>query len=164
MTPPVSDPFFLLDESLSSDIVAEVSRVTGYAITTIWDEWPGRDFNANSLTDDEIIPHLGNMAGHRAVWITGDRKALGQHAPLIDTHQISILLLRGPGHRNPTTIQQSQMLCAVLRKVRSLILGGNDPVYLRVRLDPNDGYQPYLEQLQHTVLDRPFQWQRIPLT
>lgn len=163
MTSPVSEPFFLLDESLSSDIVAEVSRVTGYAISTVRDEWPGRDFNANSLTDEEIIPHLGNMSAHRAVWITGDRKALGQHAPLIDTHQISILLLRGPGRRNPTTMQQSQMLCAVLGKARSLILGGNYPVYLRVRLDPDDGYRPFLEQLRGTVLDRPFRWRRIPL-
>ena len=163
MTPPVSEPFFLLDESLSSGIVAEVSRVTGYAITTVWDEWPGRNLHINSLSDEEIIPHLGDMVGHRVVWITGNRKALGEHAPLIDTHQISVLLLRRPGRRNPTTIQQSQMLCAVLEKVRSLILGSNDPVYLRVRLDPNDGYQPFLERLQGSVLDRPLQWQRVPL-
>ena len=56
------------------------------------------------------------------------------------------------------------MLLAVLDKVRSLVSESNAPVYLRVRLDPNDGYQPFLEQLQGTILDRPLQWQRIPLT
>ena len=55
------------------------------------------------------------------------------------------------------------MLCAVLEKVRSLILGSNEPVYLRVRLDPDDSYQPFLEQLQGSVLDRPIEWQRISL-
>lgn len=162
--PPVHEPFFLLDESLSSGIVVEVSRVTCYPITTIWDEWPGRALHINSLSDEEIIPYLGNIAGHSAVWITADRKAFREHAPLIDIHRISVLWLRGPGHRNPTTIQQSQMLCAVLGKVCSLILGSNEPVYLRVRLDPDDSYQPFLEQFQGRVLDRPLEWQRVPLT
>ena len=101
MTPPVPEPFFLLDESLSSGIVAEVSRVTGHAITTIWDEWPGRDLSVNRLLDEEIIRNLGDRASHRAVWITGDRKAFGNHGALIHCHHISVLWLRGPGVTDP---------------------------------------------------------------
>ena len=164
MTQPVPEPLFLLDESLSSGIVEEVSRVTGYPITTIWHEWPGRDLHINSLSDEEIIPHLENRAGHSAVWITADRKAFREHAPLIELHRISVLWLRGPGRRNPTTIQQSQMLCAVLEKVHSLIIASNEPVYLRVRLDPDDDYRRFLEQLQGSVLDRPLEWRQVPLS
>ena len=161
---PLPEPFFLLDESLSSGIVAEVFRVTGYPISTVWDEWPGRDMSVNNLLDEEIVPHLGNKAGHRAVWITGDRKAFRVHGRLIDTHRISVLWLRGPGHRPLEPEGQFQMLCATMNRVHSLITQSGEPVYLRARLDPNDEYRPFLEQLQGPLPERPTQWHRLPLT
>ncbi len=161
---PVPDLFFLLDESLSSGIVEDVFRVTGYHLATVWDEWPSRDLSVNRLLDEEIIPYLGDKSSHRAVWITGDIKALRLHGALIDAHRISVLWLRGPGHRPLEPGEQLQMICAIIDRVDSLILGSNAPVYLRVRLDPDNGYQPFLEQLQGTVLDRPPRWQRISLT
>ena len=162
LTQTVPEPFFLLDESLSSGIVEEASRITGHAIATVWEEWQGRDSSVSPLLDQEIVRHLGDKAGHRAVWITGDRRALGEHGHLIDDHRISVIWLRGPGRRPLEPREQLRMLCAVLDKVSSLIGQSSVPVYLRVRLDPNDGYQPYLEKLQGTVLDRPLEWQRIP--
>ena len=158
------EPFFLLDESLSSGIVAEVSRVTGYPIATVWDEWPERDFDVNRLLDEEIILHLGNMAGHRAVWITGDRKAFSEHGHQIDAHGISVLWLRGPGRRPLELGEQLQMLCAVMDRVYALIAGSNSPVYLRVRLDYNNNYLPFLERLAGALPDRPIEWVRFPLT
>ena len=164
MTPRSPDPFFLLDESLSSGIVAEVSKVTGFHIATVWDEWPGRNLSVNRLRDEEIISHLGYRAGHRAVWITGDRKAFDEHGDLIDSHRISVLWLRGPGCRPPLEPgEQSQMLSAVMERVHSLILVANDPVYLRVRLDPGNHCQPFLERLWRNVLHRPIEWQRVGL-
>ena len=163
LTQPVPEPFFLLDQSLSHDIAAEVFRVTGYHITTIWDEWPDRDFNANSLPDEEIIPHMGDKAGHRALWITCDWDARRKHRDSINRNRISVLWLRGPGGTNPTLEQQTQMLCAAIGKVRSLISESDTPVYLRARLDPDNNYRPFLEQLQGSVLDRPLEWQRVPL-
>ena len=160
--PPVSEPFFLLDESLSSSIIVEVSRVTGYPISTVRDEWPGRDLSVNRLPDDEIIPRLGYRAGHRAVWITGDRKAFGKHGHQIDTFRVSVLWLRGPGRRPLEPGEQLQMLCAVMDRVYALI--SDNPVYLRVRLDHNHDYQPFLERLVGTVLDRPIEWVHVPLT
>ena len=162
--PPVSDPFYLLDESLSSGIIEDVSRVTGYPLATVWDEWPGRDFSVNRLPDEEIIPYLGDKTSHRAVWITGDWKAFRVHGSLIAAHRISVLWLRGPGHRPLEPGEQLQMLCAAMDKVGSLIGESDEPVYLRVRLDPDNGYQPFLERLKGTVLDRPIEWQRVPLT
>lgn len=164
MTQRVPEPFFLLDESLSSGIVEEVTRITGHAIATVWEEWPGRDSSTSPLLDEEIVRHLGDKAGYRAVWITGDRKAFGEHGHLIDDQRISVIWLRGPGRRPLEPREQLLLLCAVLDKVRSLIYQSSIPVYLRVRLDPNDNLQPLLEQLQGTVLDRPLVWQRIPLT
>ena len=163
LTPPVPEPFFLLDESLSSSIVAEVFKVTGYPISTVRDEWPGRDLSVNRLLDEEIISHLGDKVGHRAVWITGDRKAFREHGRLIDAHRISVLWLCGPGHRSLEPGEQSQMLSAVMERVHSLILVANDSVYLRVRLDPGNHYQPFLERLRRNVLQRPIEWQRVGL-
>ena len=162
MTPLVAEPFFLLDESLSSSLVAQVSKTTGQTIATIEDEWPGRDRHNNPVLDGEIIPHLGNKAVHRAVWITADWKAFSQHRSLIDTHRISVMWLRGPG-RNPTLHEQLQMLNAVMDRLRALILASHVPVYLRVRLDHCNSYQPFLERLLGTMLERPANWQRVPL-
>lgn len=161
---PAPDPFFLLDESLSSSIVGEVSRVTGYSVSTISDEWAGRDRSLNRIQDEEIIPHLGRRGEHRSVWITGDRKAFGKHGQLIHAFPISVLWLRGPGHRPLEPEEQLQMLCTVMDRVHSLISRSNRPVYLRVRLDHNFRYQPILERLAGTVLDRPIEWERVPLT
>ena len=163
MTQPVPEPFFLLDESLSSGIVEEASRITGYAIATVWEEWSGRDSSVTPLLDEEIISYLGDKAGHRAVWITSDWKAFREHGQLIDAHRNSVLWLRGPGHRPLEPREQLLMLCAVLDKVSSLIGQSRVPVYLRVRLDPNNDYQPFLEQLLGSILDRPPKWQRVSL-
>ena len=116
MTPLAPEPFFLLDESLSASIVAEVSRVTGYAITTVWDEWPGRDLHINSLSDEEIIPHLGDKAGRLAIWITGDWKAFREHGHLIDAHRISVLWLRGPGTGIPQSYNSLKCYVMCWRK------------------------------------------------
>lgn len=159
-----SDPFFLLDESLSSSIVGEVSRVTGYSITTVSDEWPGRDRSFNRIPDEEIIPYLGYRAGPRAVWITGDRKAFAEHGQQIHSLRVSVLWLRGPGRRSLEPEEQLRMLCVVMERVYTLIVRSDSPVYLRVRLDHNDGYRPFLERLNGTVLDRPIEWVRVPLT
>ena len=163
MTLPVSEPFFLLDESLSSGIVAEVSRVTGYAIATVLDEWSGRDFSINRLLDEEIISHLGEKFGHRAVWITCDWDARRKHRESINRNRISVLWLRGLGGRNPTPQEQTQMLCIVMDRVRFLIRESSIPVYLLVRLDANNDNQPFLQRLHGSILNRPPQWQRVPL-
>lgn len=164
MTPPAPEPFLLLDESLSSGIAEEVRQATGHPIPTVRDEWPGRNFQINRLRDEEIISYLGNKAGHRSLWITGDRKALDEHSQPITDHGISVLLLRGPGRRPLNPREQSQILCAVMERARSLILERSAPVYLRAGLDHLNAYEPFLESLHDTLLNRPMQWNRIPLT
>ena len=159
MTQPVPEPFFLLDQGLSPRITPEVFRATGYQIATVWDEWPGRDFNADRLPDEEIIPYLGNKAGHLAVWITCDWDARRKHSSSIERNRISVLWLRGPGGRNPTLKQQTQMLCAVISRVILLVSESGAPVYMRARLDPNDNFQPFLERRQGT----PPRWERVQL-
>lgn len=162
MQPSPSDPFFLLDESLSSSIVTEVYDITGQPIATIEDEWPGRDRRNNPILDEEIFLYLETRARHQAVWITADREALRKHRNLIDAHRISVLWLRSPG-RNPTFEEQLRMLCAVIGKVRTLIIESNESVYLRVRLASDIEYQPYLERLRSGLLQFPRQWETIRL-
>ena len=163
MQTPESEPFFLLDESLSSGIVSELSRTTGIPIATVWNEWPGRDLSFNRLRDEQIIPHLGAKASHRAVWITGDWNAHREHRELIVDHRISPLWLRGQGGRSLTKPEQLLMLGAVMETVRRLVVESDVPVYLRVRLESGDGYRPALERLQGTLLDTPLRWEPVSL-
>lgn len=103
-----SDPFFLLDQCLSYRIAREVTRVTGFPITSVRDEWPDRNLDINPPGDWEIIPHLGAKAGHRGLWITADWGALRQHSQLIDNNRISVLWLRGAESLNFPTLSRSQ--------------------------------------------------------
>ena len=159
---PLSEPFFLLDESLSSNLIPEVFEITGQSIATINDEWPGRDRRNSPIPDEEIFPHLAARAGPRAVWITADRRAFRKHREAIDKHNISILWLRALG-RSPKYTEQLDMICTVIETVHLLIGQSDVPNYLRVRLDPNNSNRPFLERLQGTVLRKPAVWQRVPL-
>ena len=163
MALPGSEPFFLLDESLSSGIVAEVSRAAGFSISTVRDEWAERDLAVDPPLDEEIIPHLAQKAGSRSVWITGDRRALQKHGRLIATSGISVIWLRGPGRRPVQPRVQVQMLTAVIARVHSLIQSSVVPLHFRVRLNPLDDNQPFLERLRGSILERPLEWQRVRL-
>jgi hypothetical protein len=163
LQPSISEPFVLLDESLSRHIALEVSATTGCPIVTVWDEWRERDLSVERLPDEEIIPHLGAKAGQRAVWITQDWNALRDHRRLIAAHGISVLWLRGPGGRNFLREEQPSVLIAVLETVRRLVIDSNSPIYLRARFNPDGGSRPILERLQGTLLDTPLLWQRVPL-
>ena len=160
MTPP-PNPFCLLDENLSGAAAAEISTATGCAITNIAAEWPGRDFDADPLLDEEIIRHLGHQAGRLALWITSDWQARRKHRDLIVSQGISVLWLRAPGGKDPTLAEQRRMLTAVLPTVRRLLLAGGNPAYFRVRLESGAGSPPFLEQLQGSLWDSPLNWQRV---
>ena len=161
-----SDPFFLLDQCLSYRIAREVTRVTGFPITSVRDEWPDRNLDINPPGDWEIIPHLGAKAGHRGLWITADWGALRQHSQLIDNNRISVLWLRGAESLNFPTLSRSQhihILVSVMATVHRLIVASDSPVFLLASLDPGSGSPPVLERLQSGLLDNPQQWEQVGL-
>lgn len=160
MTPLLAEPFFLLDESLSRNIVAGVSAATGYSIATVWDEWPGRNLPVNPLPDEAIIPHLGAKGGCRAVWITADLNARRRHRRLLEAQQISVLWLLGPGNRNLGVAEQRRTLIAVLGTAHRIVAATAAPVYLRARYDG----QPMLERWGAARLGEHGQrWVAVPL-
>ena len=166
MQTPLSNPFFLLDQCLSYRIAREVTRTTGFPITSVRDEWPNRNLDVNPPGDWEIIPHLGAKAGHRGVWITADWGAFSQHSQLILNNRISVLWLRGAESRNFPTLsrlQQTDILVAVMATVYRLIVASDSPVFLLASLDAESGAPPVLERLQGGILDRPNRWQLVPL-
>ena len=166
MQTPPSDPFFLLDQCLSYRIAREVTRVTGFPITSVKDEWPDSNLDVNPPGDWEIIPHLGAKAGHRGVWITADWGALRQHSQLIVNNRISVLWLRGAESRNFPTLSRSQhayILVTVIATVHRLIVASDSPLFLLASLDPGAGLPPVLERLHSGLLDNPQQWGQVGL-
>lgn len=162
MQPSGSEPFFLLDQSLSHRIARRVSRVSGYPVTPVRDEWPERDLSVDPPMDWEIIPHLGAKAGHFGVWITLDWGASAEHAYLIDRHRISVLWLQGAGGRGFSLprVQQTQLLADVIGAAYSIFAAAAAPVYLRARFEPGEGSQPIpiLERLAGSLLHTPLRW------
>ena len=166
MQKPSSEPFFLMDQCLSYRIAREVTRVTGFPITSVRDEWPDRNLDVSPPGDWEVIPDLGDRAGHRGVWITADWGALTQHSRLILNNRISVLWLRGAESRNFPILskwQQTRILVTVMSTVNRLIVTSDSPVLLLASLDPESGALPILERMQGSILDRPPEWLPIPL-
>ena len=166
MQTPSVDPFFLLDRCLSYRIARDVTRITGFPITSVRDEWPDRNLDVDPPGDWEIIPHLGDKAGHRRVWITADWGAFSQHSQLILNNRISVLWLRGMESRNFLALsrsQQTHILATVMATVYRIIVSSNSPVFLLASLDVESRMPPVLEKMQGSILDRPPQWHRVPL-
>ena len=154
--------FLLADQCLGTRIARRV-RISGSRITTIQEEWSGRDLQSNAPPDEEIIRHLGEKAGHRALWITQDRNAYTSHREVLHASRISVLWLRWAKYSNLSVEDKSRMLQLVIETVYCLLSRSNGPVYFQVKLDPHNRYQPLLERLEGTLLDRPPPWERIRL-
>ena len=60
--------------------------------------------------------------------------------------------------------RKSHILQLVIETVYDLVAESDTPVYFRVTLNSDDVTHPLLERLQGSLLDRPIEWQRIPLT
>ena len=158
-----SELFLLADHCLGKRVARRV-RVAGNQITTIEEEWPGRDLNSNAPQDEEIIRHLGEKAGSRALWITQDWDAYGRHREALYSSQISVLWLRWPKYSNMSVEPKSRILQLVIETVYDLVVASDTPVYFRVTLNSDDACQPILERLLGSLRDRPPRWQGIPLT
>ena len=106
---------------------------------------------------------MGERAGPLALWITQDWGALGRHGRALDASGISVLWLRWPKYSRFSSMDKSQVVQKVIESVCTLILESVIPVYLRLRLDSGNNNDPFLEQLQGSVLERPAVWQRVVL-
>ena len=163
MQPSAPELFLLADHCLGKQVARRV-RISGNRITTVEEEWPDRDLNSNAPQDEEIILHLGEKAGRRALWITQDWDARRRHRVPIHSSQISVLWLRWPKYSDMSVERKSHILQLVIETVYDLVAESDTPVYFRVTLNSDDVTHPLLERLQGSLLDRPIEWQRIPLT
>ena len=48
----------------------------------------------DSLSDEEIIRHIGNTYGHRGVWVTKDSSSKREHAETIRASGISVIWIK----------------------------------------------------------------------
>ena len=100
----LSEPYFLLDESLAP-AVAEALALVGYRCTTV-----RKVFDAGGVKDPEIIAWC---AANSAVWVHADDHALREHeARLFETPIRTIWVYRRDGKM--TAREQLRVLCFVM--------------------------------------------------
>ena len=107
---------------------------------------------------------MAEKAGRYALWITQDWGAFSKHRDEIHASGISVLWLRWPKYGNLSSVEKSRVIQVVMETVYDLIVTSRSPVYLRVRLEPEDSLHTVLERLTGSILDRPLGWQPVPLT
>ena len=161
LSQPTLEPVFLLDDNLSYRFAEALSVATGYDIRTVRHEWEHRDPFTNPVQDEEIIPYLGDVAGHKAVWITSDWDSRNAHARLIMAAQISVLWLHEPKGKALRGLQELQLLSLVIERVYDLVATASSPVYLRTHFNV---HRPRLDQLAGTLYDSKLDWRRVSLT
>ena len=160
LSQPTLEPVFLLDDNISYRFAEALSIATGYDIRTVRYEWEHRDPFTNPVQDEEIIPYLGSVARHKAVWITSDWDARIAHARLIMAEHISVLWLHESKSRLLRGLQELQLLSLVIEHVYAQVAPARSPVYLRTYLN---GHRPRLERLAGTLHDSKLNWRKVLL-
>ena len=147
------EPLLLLDDTISYLYAPALSAALGINIGAVKDEFQGRE----GVADTEIIPHLSNMSGYKAVWVTGDKDAQRAHGKLILASQISVLWLYEPKKRSLRGAEELLLLTLVLPEVHRIVLATDKPVYLKTMLN---GQKARLARLKNSLLERRLAWER----
>ena len=154
------EPFFLLDDCISYYFGPALAAV-GFRVTTVRQEWPDRDPMTHPVLDaSEIIPYLGAVGEHRAVWVTSDWDAQKAHARMITAERISVLWLNEPKGKSLTGLRELQLLSLIMPDVHPIIARATTPTYLRAYLS---GRRPKLDQLAGTLFDAKLNWRKVSL-
>jgi hypothetical protein len=85
------EPFYILDNGLNPRIADLLSQLE-YSMRSVQAEFGVAP--TDSLSDEEIIRHIGNTYGHRGVWVTKDTSSKREHAETIRASGISVIWIK----------------------------------------------------------------------
>ena len=117
------EPFYILDNGLNPRI-ADLMEGLGYPMKSVQTEF-GVDATA-SVSDEEIIRHIGGTYGHRGVWITKDGSARRQHAEIIRASGISVIWIK---QQRLSTMQQHYIVTLCYHRTYQYLADSRTPIH-----------------------------------
>lgn len=132
-----NEPFYLLDNGLNPRI-ADLMSELGYSLRSVQAEFGVAP--TDSVSDEEIIRHIGATYGHRGVWITKDNSSKRQHAEVIRASGVSVIWIK---QQTLSTMQQHYIVTYCYHRTRHELLDSRSPIHY----EANFHGQPERERL-----------------
>ena len=130
---PMDEPFYILDNGLNPRI-AESMGALGYRVRSVQAEFGVAA--TDSVSDEQIIEHIGNTYGHRGVWLTKDRSSRRQHAAIIRASRISVIWIK---QQTLSTVQQHYIVTFCYHRTYQELLDSRNPVHYEANFQGRAG-------------------------
>ena len=130
---PTDEPFYILDNGLNPRI-ADLMETLGYRMRSVRSEF-GVDATI-SVSDEQIISHIGTAYGHRGVWLTKDRSSKREHAEIIRASRISVIWIK---QQTLSTVQQHYIVTLCYHRTYQELIGSRNPMHYEANFHGQPG-------------------------
>ena len=90
----------------------------------------------DSVSDEEIIRHVGDTYGHRGVWLTKDGSARRQHAEIISASGISVIWIK---QQRLSTMQQHYIVTLCYHRTYPELASSRSPIHYEANFHGQPG-------------------------
>ena len=127
------EPFYILDHGVNPRIAESMSGF-GYPMRSVQTEFgvAPRD----SVSDEEIIRRIGDIYGHRGVWLSKDRSSKREHAEIISASRISVIWIK---KQTLSTVQQHYIVTICYHRTYLELGNSRNPIHYEANLHGQPG-------------------------
>lgn len=118
-----SEPFYILDNGLNPRIAESMAEL-GYPVRSVQAEFGVAP--TDSVSDEQIIQHIGDMYGHRGLWVTKDSSSKRQHAEVIRASRISVIWIK---QQTLSTMQQHYIVTFCYHRTYQDLADSRTPIH-----------------------------------
>ena len=117
------EPFYILDNGLNPRIADLLSQL-GYSMRSVQAEFGVAP--TDSISDEEIIRHIGDTYGHRGVWVTKDNSSKREHAEVISASRISVIWIK---QQRLSTMEQHHIVTRCYHRTYQDLVDSRTPIH-----------------------------------
>ena len=117
------EPFYILDNGLNPRIADLLSQLE-YSMRSVQAEFGVAP--TDSISDEEIIRHIGDTYGHRGVWVTKDNSSKREHAETIRASGISVIWIK---QQTLSTRQQHHVVTLCYHRTYQELTDSRNPIH-----------------------------------
>ena len=127
------EPFYILDNGLNPRIADLLSQLE-YSMRSVQAEFGVAP--TDSLSDEEIIRHIGDVYGHRGVWLTKDSSSKREHAEIIRASKISVIWIK---QQTLSTQQQHYIVTRCYHRTYQELVSARNPIHYEANFHGQPG-------------------------
>ena len=90
----------------------------------------------DSVSDEQIIRHIGDVYGHRGVWLTKDSSSKREHAEIIRASKISVIWIK---QQTLSTQQQHYIVTLCYHRTYQELVSARNPIHYEANFHGQPG-------------------------